>query len=110
MVNYTETGYGIVLVTSNSQKEAEEIARCLIEANLAACVSITSIQSLYRWQGKVESDSEYQLTIKTDLALFENLSAKIQELHSYEVPEIIAIPIVKGSTTYLNWIKENTGD
>ncbi len=98
---------GVVLVTASSPEEAKAIATGLIEANLAACVNITSIDSFYIWEGKINSEPEWQLIIKTDLDKFEQLSAKVRELHSYSVPEIIALPIVAGSPTYLDWLKEN---
>lgn len=100
--------YGIILVTAGSEAEAKAIASSLISESLAACVSITPINSLYRWQGEVCSDAEWQLMIKTDLNLFESISEHISKLHSYEVPEIIALPIVAGSSAYLNWIHSNT--
>ncbi|MGK7876457.1 MAG: divalent-cation tolerance protein CutA [Xenococcaceae cyanobacterium] len=99
--------YGIVLVTASSKVEGEAIASALVEAQLAACVTLTPVHSIYTWQGKVNSDEEWQLIIKTDLAQFPALSAKVQELHSYEVPEIIALPIIAGSDSYLEWISEN---
>lgn len=99
--------FGVVLVTAPSEEEAETIARTLVEKQLAACVSITKINSVYRWEGEVCFDSEWQLIIKTDLNNFDSLATKIQEIHSYEVPEIIALPIIKGSESYLNWITEN---
>ena len=98
------TNYGIVLVTASSQAEAEGIAKVLVESKLAACVSLTPIRSIYTWKDEVCSDEEWQLTIKTDLTQFETLEAKIRQLHSYEVPEIIAIPIVMGSLDYLQWM------
>ena len=98
--------YGIVLVTAGSKTEAEAIAKGLVEAKLAACVSLTPIHSVYTWKGEVCSDDEWQLTIKTDLGQFEALEAKVRELHSYEVPEIIALPIAAGSPAYLQWISE----
>ena len=98
------TNYGIVLVTASSREEAEKIAQGLVEAKLAACVSFTPIHSVYTWQNEVCSEDEWQLVIKTDLEKFEALAEKIKALHSYEVPEIIALPIIKGSTAYLNWI------
>ncbi len=104
----TDADYGIVLVTAASQKEAETIARALLEAKLAACVAITPVESFYVWQGKMNCDREWQLTIKTNLSLFEAIAAKIKAIHSYEVPEIIALPIVAGTSSYLNWIGENT--
>jgi len=65
------------------------------------------VRSIYTWDGKVNHDQEWQLVIKTDLSQFDQLAAKIQELHSYEVPEIIALPIIAGSEAYLQWISEN---
>lgn len=102
----TETRYGVILVTTASKGEGEAIASALITQKLAACVSLTPIHSLYTWQGQVHSDEEWQLMIKTDLAQFEAVSAQIQALHSYEVPEIIALPIMAGSESYLNWIAQ----
>ncbi|MEA5598528.1 divalent-cation tolerance protein CutA [Rivularia sp. UHCC 0363] len=100
------TECGIVLVTTGSQQEAEKIANALVEAKLAACVSFTSINSIYTWQGKVSKDQEWQLFIKTDLTRFPTVEAKILELHSYEVPEIIVLPIIKGHQPYLQWIAQ----
>lgn len=99
--------YGVVLVTASSQQEAEAIATSLVKSQLAACVSLVPIQSIYTWQGELHQDQEWQLLIKTDLTQFQTLEAKIRELHSYEVPEIIALPIVAGSHPYLNWISES---
>ena len=100
----TDPNYGIVLVTVASQTEGETIAHQLLEAKLAACVNLFPVTSIYVWQEKLEREQEYQLTIKTDLNLFAELSQKIKTLHSYEVPEIIAIPIVMGSNSYLQWL------
>ena len=99
--------FGLVLVTAGSEAEAENIAKSLVEHKLAACVSLSPIRSIYLWQGEIHSESEWQLVIKTDLGKFEALKTKIQELHSYEVPEIIAIPIIAGSDAYLNWIAQS---
>ena len=108
MINNADSvDYCVVLVTASSSEEAEAIAFALVEAQLAACVNITPIHSIYTWEGKINSDREWQLIIKTKLAQFSTLSAKIQELHSYEVPEIIALPIFAGSEYYLKWIAEN---
>lgn len=98
--------YGVVLVTASSKTEAEAIARNLVEAKLAACVSLFPVQSVYTWQGTVHHDEEWQLMIKCALAKFDALEAKVREIHSYEVPEIIALPILAGSQPYLNWIGE----
>ena len=102
----SSVGYGVVLVTTASIEEAEVIANALVEAELAACVSLLPIHSIYIWQGKLHKEQEWQLLIKTDLALFPTLEAKIRELHSYEVSEIIALPIIAGSQPYLEWIAE----
>jgi periplasmic divalent cation tolerance protein len=101
------TDYGIVLVTASSQAEGEAIASALVELKLAACVTLLPVRSIYTWQGKVNSEEEWQLLIKTNLSQFSALEAKIKELHSYQVPEIIALPIVAGSQSYLDWIGEN---
>ncbi|ACK71600.1 CutA1 divalent ion tolerance protein [Gloeothece citriformis PCC 7424] len=101
------TEYGIVLVTTSSQEEAEAIAFALIESVLAACVTVMPVQSIYKWQGDIYNEQEWQLIIKTKLEQFQDLSDKVIELHSYDVPEIIALPIVDGSESYLTWIGEN---
>lgn len=100
--------YGIVLTTVSSEAEGRAIASALIEAQLAACVTMMPVHSIYTWQGQINSDQEWQLAIKTDLTLFSVLSTKIKELHSYELPEILALPILAGFPPYLNWIAENT--
>jgi periplasmic divalent cation tolerance protein len=97
----------VVLVTTASQAEGEAIAKTLLTEKLAACVNITPVHSFYTWQGKQQSDREWQLIIKTNLNLFSQLAAKIKELHSYEVPEIIALPIIAGTESYLSWLDEN---
>ncbi len=94
-------------MSAASQEEAEAIATALVEAKLAACVSFTPMTSIYRWQGAIQLDTEWQLIIKTNLNVFPALCQKIQELHSYEVPEIIALPITAGLPAYLKWIGEN---
>lgn len=114
MPNYSEAtdtasaldqeAYGVVLVTTSSQAEAEAIASALVVTELAACVNIIPVQSIYRWDGKIQNDQEWQLIIKTNLSQFKALEAKVIELHSYELPEIIALPITTGSPSYLSWI------
>jgi len=100
------TSYGLVLVTAPSEEEAKAIALSLVESQLAASVSITPVFSTYTWLGKLERHSEWQLMIRTKLNLFETLEARVRELHSYEVPEIIALPIIAGSQPFLDWIDE----
>ncbi|QDZ39441.1 divalent-cation tolerance protein CutA [Euhalothece natronophila Z-M001] len=99
--------YGVVLVTAESEEQARAIASSLVKENYAACVSMMPVQSVYTWQEEVHSDPEWQLMIKTDLNQYSQVEARIKELHSYEVPEIIALPIQAGLTPYLNWIGEN---
>lgn len=98
--------WAIVLTTASSEAEAQTLATALIEARLAACVNITPIRSIYRWQGKVHNEAEWQLALKTRLDSFNAISQKIKELHSYEVPEIIALPLSTGSPDYLKWIDQ----
>jgi periplasmic divalent cation tolerance protein len=105
-MNDSTSRYGVVLVTAPSEQEAEALANALVEAKLAACVNIVPIHSVYTWQGEIHREPEWQLLIKTDLSQYSTLEAKIQELHSYEVPEIIALPILAGSQSYLGWISE----
>ncbi|PSP17484.1 MAG: divalent-cation tolerance protein CutA [Cyanobacteria bacterium QS_8_64_29] len=102
----SEARYGVVMVTAASQAEGEAIASALVQQQLAACVSLSQVSSIYTWQGEVNNEPEWQLTIKTDLNQFSHLEARIRELHSYEVPEIIALPIVAGLQPYLDWIGE----
>jgi periplasmic divalent cation tolerance protein len=100
----------VVFITTSSEDEAVKIARSLVESRLAACVNISKdIRSIYSWQGNIEDDQEVLMVVKTRSKLFDALSIKVREVHSYDVPEIIALPIVKGSSDYLNWIKEATG-
>ncbi len=106
MDRINSSNYGVVLVTAPSQQEAEAIAKSLVQSQLAACVSLLPIHSIYTWQGELHQEQEWQLLVKTDLAQFPNLEAKIRELHSYEVPEIIALPILAGSQPYLQWISQ----
>ncbi len=99
----------VVLVTCGSAKEARKIARTLVEHRIAACVNILAspVQSVYRWKGSVESATEFLLIIKTTKARFPKLKAEVKRLHSYEVPEIIALAIATGSAAYLKWISES---
>jgi periplasmic divalent cation tolerance protein len=98
-----------VLSTVPDEKKGREIARVLVEARLAACVTVSAdCQSYYWWEGKISEDKEYMLFIKTKEALYEKLEARLKELHPYTIPEIIALPIVKGSEKYLRWLEEET--
>jgi periplasmic divalent cation tolerance protein len=96
-------------MTTANKKEAEKIAYCLIKNKLAACVNIMeNVNSLFWWQGKVDSAKEALLIVKTRKTLMHKLIRKVKSLHSYEVPEIIALPIVCGNKEYLKWINEST--
>jgi periplasmic divalent cation tolerance protein len=98
----------IVLTTSASHEEARKIAHGLVERRVAACVNIvTKIESIYRWQGKVEESKEVLLIIKTTEAAAARVKDAIREVHSYELPECIVISITDGSESYLKWIAES---
>ena len=100
-------GYIVVYVTVGSSDEADRLARALVEERLAACVNrIKPVQSTYRWQGRVEQSEEELLIIKTKKELFDRLKTRVQGLHSYSVPEIIALPILEGNESYLKWLGE----
>lgn len=99
----------VILVTAGSRKEAGKIASGLIREKLAACVNIIGgVHSLFRWQGKIDSAKEVLLVIKTRKQLMGKLIKKIKSLHSYEVPEIIALPVICGDKKYLKWLNECT--
>jgi periplasmic divalent cation tolerance protein len=98
----------VVLCTCASEVEAERLARALLEQRLAACVNVLSgIKSFYRWQGNLETATEWLLVIKSSRGLFEELRAALEKAHSYEVPEVIALPVVEGAPNYLHWLGEN---
>jgi periplasmic divalent cation tolerance protein len=102
----------VVLVTCSTPAEAQRIARAVVNARLAACVNIVpgAVQSIYRWKGKVESARERLLLIKTSRKRLAKLQAAVERLHSYDVPEFIAIPIAAGSAAYLSWVEESLRD
>jgi periplasmic divalent cation tolerance protein len=94
-----------VVTTVASREEADKIASDLVARRLAACVQVAGpIASTYRWQGKVETSQEWLCKIKTRLSHYAAVEAAIRELHSYDVPEIVALPIVAGSRAYLDWL------
>jgi periplasmic divalent cation tolerance protein len=98
----------LVLTTAGSEEEAKKIAHALVERRLAACVNIVRrIQSVYRWEGKVESAEEWLLFAKTAKDREEGVKSAIKELHSYKVPECLVIAIDGGSKEYLHWISES---
>ncbi len=101
--------YLLVICSCPNQAVAEQIAHSLVDKQLAACVNITApVTSIYRWQGETESAEERLLLIKTRNNVYPSLEQAIQELHPYELPEIIAVPLERGERQYLNWIDQNT--
>lgn len=99
----------MVLTTCNSSEISTLIADTLVSKKLAACVNIIKgVESVYQWQGNIEHDEEFLLLIKTQKSLFSQIKNTIQELHDYELPEIIAVPIEAGEKNYLNWIQSAT--
>ncbi len=103
--------YIVVFITypKNSEGDAKELARKLVENKLAACVNIVDgINSIYFWQGNIEDDQEKLLIVKTKSALFDELKKFVKENHPYSVPEIIAMPIILGNEDYLNWLEDST--
>jgi periplasmic divalent cation tolerance protein len=99
----------VVLVTCGSLKEGKRIARALVEGRFAACVNILAspVESIYRWKGKVDTAKEFLLIVKTVRSRFKAVEEAVKRLHSYDVPEIIALPIEKGSREYLAWLAES---
>ncbi len=103
--------YVQVLTTVGSAEEAERLAALLLERRLAACVqTVGPIESRYRWQGQLESEREWQCLAKTEARLYEQVEEAIRAAHSYEEPEILAIPVLAGSSGYLAWVSENLLD
>ena len=101
--------FGVMLTTTSTRAEAQKIARLLIEEKLAACVQLTPIESFYFWQEKTQNEAEILLLIKTRTALFDSAIARIKEIHSYTVPEVVALPFTAGFQDYFDWIGQVTG-
>ncbi|HEV8714381.1 MAG TPA: divalent-cation tolerance protein CutA [Candidatus Binatia bacterium] len=98
----------VILVTAGSEAEAEIIAKAVVEEQLAACVNILSpIRSIYRWEGKVADDREWLLLIKSRAERFAAVETRVKALHSYQMPEVIALPIVAGADGYMRWLRES---
>jgi periplasmic divalent cation tolerance protein len=105
------TEFILALTTVPDESKGAEIARRLVEERLAACVTITTAGlSYYRWEGKICEDREFVLLIKSRSSLFDLLAARIKELHPYQVPELVALPIGDGSAEYLSWLGAETKD
>ncbi|MEX0972027.1 MAG: divalent-cation tolerance protein CutA [Solirubrobacterales bacterium] len=100
-----------VQTSAGSEREAERISTALVERRLAACVQVSGpVSSRYRWQGEVEHEHEWLCLAKTAAGRYDEIEAAIHELHSYEEPEIVATPIVAGSTAYLAWLNQSLCD
>jgi periplasmic divalent cation tolerance protein len=98
----------VVLSTCATEADAERLARALVEARLAACVNVVpGVRSFYHWKGEIQSGVEYLLIMKTSRELFPALSAEVTKLHPYEVPELLALPVVDGAKDYLDWLHSN---
>ncbi len=105
-----DTGISVVLVTAPQGEAGQNIARTLVEEGFAACVNrIPGIQSTYTWEGKICDDSEELLVIKTASENVDRLINKVKEIHPYDVPEIIALPVFKGSEDYIKWVLNTKG-
>lgn len=100
--------YCVVLTTAGAEEEAHRLAGELVSRQLAACVQVVPITSYYVWEGRLNRDPEWLLLIKTTVARYGDVEAFIREHHSYEVPEIVQIPIRGGLDSYLAWVRENT--
>ncbi|MCP2521065.1 divalent-cation tolerance protein CutA [SCandidatus Aminicenantes bacterium Aminicenantia_JdfR_composite] len=97
--------YIVIFTTVNKEEEANKIAKKLVEERLAACVTVLpSGNSFYWWQGKIDNEREHVLIIKTKKDMYKRVEERLRDLHPYKVPEIIALPIIKGFKEYLNWI------
>ncbi|MFH1613099.1 MAG: divalent-cation tolerance protein CutA [bacterium] len=102
--------YKLVYITCSNNKEAEKIAQKLISENLAACINIFPIKSIYKWKNVIQNNKEVAMFIKTKNELVDKIIERVKELHSYEVPCIIALNIEKGNLNFLKWIDETIGD
>ena len=101
--------YIFVITTVPDEKSADKVALQVVESRLAACVSVSSpVRSFYWWEKKITQDKEFMLFIKTQIAHYPALEKKIKEIHPYQVPEIIALPVVRGFSDYLQWIDQET--
>ncbi len=103
--------YLIVLCTLPSAEEARQIGTSLVEMQVAACVNLVpQVESIYRWKGEIKSETEVMAIIKTTVNNYREVEARIQALHPYDTPEVIAVPIDRGASAYLGWISEVTRD
>jgi periplasmic divalent cation tolerance protein len=105
-----ETGVVIISTTIPSEELALELARALVEAHLAACVQVSPVKSVYRWESSLHVDAEHLLSAKTAAACADKLIAFIKERHPYELPEILQVPVSGGYPAYFEWVKGETSD
>ncbi len=104
-----DTNFVVVLVTTVDRVEAEKIVQALLDEKLIACANIVNpVTSFFQWRGKIDCSQECLVVMKSRLDLFEQLVKVVKGLHSYELPEVIAVPILAGSSDFLAWIKKNT--
>ncbi len=100
--------YNVVMITASSKDEALKIVRQLLDDRLIACANIVGpVSSLFWWKGKIDEATEFLVFMKSREELFQTLSERVKKLHSYEVPEIIALPIIAGSPSYLKWLDDS---
>jgi periplasmic divalent cation tolerance protein len=105
----TDTEYVLVMTTLSAEADAEAFARALVDARLAACVNVLPpMESVYRWEGAIERESERQVLIKTSRDCLRLLWERVRDLHSYDLPEFLVVPILDGNAAYLRWIAEST--
>lgn len=102
-------GHSVVMTTTDSAEAAETLARGIVEARLAGCVQVVGpITSVYRWEGEIRTDREFLCLVKTAADRVDPVTAHIKANHGYDVPEVVAVPVVAGSTDYLSWLTEET--
>lgn len=100
--------YSVVLTTAPSRKTALELARALVERRLAACVNVLPATSVYRWEGEVKEEEEHLMVLKTRRTNVDDIHDLLDELHPYEVPELVSLEVEDGSAAYLNWLRVET--
>ena len=100
--------YCIVYITTKDEDEAKKIGKALVEEKLVACVNIHPVNSIYRWEGEIQEESEIAMFVKTKADLVGEVVNRVKELHSYQVPCVVSLPIEKGNPDYLQWIEEST--
>jgi len=114
IVNYKDKDLGkmsefaVVYVTVPNEELGEKLSKGLLENKLCACVNRTNVLSMFTWKNQIEKDQELLLIIKTRASLLDKLTSFVKQNHTYEVPEVIAIPIIYGNKDYLQWIRDNT--